>query len=71
MAKKPEPYYLAVQTGVGMFTTACGVEIPVWSSQSFKTVTQAADAIALYCGHDAETVERMKFVLLEICPPPE
>ena len=65
-----EPYYLALQTGVGAFTTACGVEIPIWNSQSFHTATQAADAIATYCGHDPETVERMKFVILEVGPAP-
>lgn len=45
-----EHYYLAVQTGAGAYTTACGVEIPIWNSQAFPTVTQAADAIAVYCG---------------------
>lgn len=67
-----ESYYLAVQTGSGISTTTvCGVEIPIWSSEGFRTVSQAADAVATYCGHHPETVERMGFVFLEISPPPK
>lgn len=67
-----KPYYLAIQRNTSQFVaTSAEVLIPVWASESFPDVQTAADAISQFCGHDAETIERCDFVLIEISPPPE
>lgn len=66
-----EPYFLVVQTNTAQTVEAAGVSLPVWSSEAFKTTTQAAEAVAAFCGHDPETIERSGFILLEICPAPK
>lgn len=65
-----EPYFLVVQTNTAQTVEAAGVPLPVWSSEAFKTTIQAAEAVATFCGHDPETIERSGFILLEICPAP-
>ncbi len=64
-------YYLAVQTNASQVVEAAGIPIQVWPSEAFHTALQAAEAIATFCGHDPDTVERGAFILLEISPPPK
>jgi len=66
-----EPYFLAVQTNTFQTVEAAGVPIMVWTSEAFPTTIQAADAIATFCGHDPQTIERSGFIILEISPPPK
>ena len=65
------PYFLVIQRNTSQFIEAAGVEIPVWASESFPTTLQAGMAVAAFCGHDPESIERCDFVILEISPPPK
>lgn len=51
----------------GMFTTVCGVDVPVRSClHEADSIPEAADWLAKYCGYDAQTVENGEFYFEEV-----
>ena len=56
-----------IRSKSNMFTSACGVDIPIEGDfGTFDSIPEAADYIAKYCGYDAKTVEMNGFWLEEI-----